>query len=205
MLFKAIKFAKWFSASLLFLSFLSLYGTWKTHSFLFWIWVIGLASLWAWYIVFYPANFQRILDKFEILTSTAIITLIISVVCVAICVFARILFQPPLATGFLTLGMCILCPLALAVPITGLSGVAVSQVKKNRKALEEANQQLSQALAQTKELRGMLPICASCKKIRDDKGYWNRIESYIQGHSKALFTHGICPECIKRLYPDDNF
>jgi len=44
--------------------------------------------------------------------------------------------------------------------------------------------------------------CASCKKIRDDKGYWNQIESYIQKHSKAEFTHGICPECAKKLYPE---
>jgi PAS domain S-box-containing protein len=51
-------------------------------------------------------------------------------------------------------------------------------------------------------LRGMLPICSSCKKIRDDKGYWNQIEVYIKEHSDAEFSHGICPECIKKLYPD---
>jgi len=53
-----------------------------------------------------------------------------------------------------------------------------------------------------KRLRGMLPICSSCKKIRDDKGYWNQIESYISAHSEAEFSHGICPDCFKKLYPD---
>ncbi len=61
---------------------------------------------------------------------------------------------------------------------------------------------LQEALANVKTLRGLLPICAACKKIRDDKGYWNHIESYIEKHSNAEFTHGICPECAKRLYPE---
>ncbi|MDH3391775.1 MAG: hypothetical protein OEL85_08260, partial [Desulfobulbaceae bacterium] len=51
-------------------------------------------------------------------------------------------------------------------------------------------------------LGGMLPICASCKKIRDDKGYWNQIETYIRDHSEAEFSHGICPDCAQKLYPD---
>ncbi len=61
---------------------------------------------------------------------------------------------------------------------------------------------LQEALASVKSLSGLLPICASCKKIRDDKGYWSQVESYIQNHSDATFTHGICPDCIKKLYPD---
>lgn len=54
----------------------------------------------------------------------------------------------------------------------------------------------------TEQERGLLPICASCKKIRDDKGYWNQIEVYIKEHSNANFSHGICPGCLKRLYPE---
>ena len=53
-----------------------------------------------------------------------------------------------------------------------------------------------------KYLEGILPICASCKKIRDDKGHWHQIESYIRNRSKAEFSHGICPECAKKLYPE---
>lgn len=62
--------------------------------------------------------------------------------------------------------------------------------------------ELQQTLSQIKTLRGMLPICSSCKKIRDDKGYWNQIETYIRERSDADFSHGICPDCARRLYPE---
>lgn len=58
------------------------------------------------------------------------------------------------------------------------------------------------ALQEVRILRGFLPICASCKKIRDDNGYWAQIEGYIRDHSEAEFTHSICPDCAKKLYPD---
>ncbi|NTW87937.1 MAG: PAS domain S-box protein [Desulfobulbaceae bacterium] len=61
---------------------------------------------------------------------------------------------------------------------------------------------LQKALANVMMLSGLIPICASCKKIRDDKGYWNEVESYIRDHSEARFSHGICPECAKKLYPE---
>jgi len=73
-----------------------------------------------------------------------------------------------------------------------------------RKRIEEERRKLTNdlqdALAKIKRLRGLLPICASCKKIRDDKGYWNQLETYIQEHSEAEFSHGFCPECMKNLY-----
>lgn len=62
--------------------------------------------------------------------------------------------------------------------------------------------ELKEALANVKKLSGLLPICSNCKKIRDDKGYWNQLETYIQQHSDAKFSHGICRECAKKLYPD---
>jgi CheY-like chemotaxis protein len=62
--------------------------------------------------------------------------------------------------------------------------------------------ELQEALAKVKLLSGFLPICASCKKIRDDQGYWHQIEEYIRDHSEAEFTHGICQECAKKLYPN---
>lgn len=61
---------------------------------------------------------------------------------------------------------------------------------------------LHDALKRIRTLRGIIPICAACKKIRDDKGIWNQIESYIRDHSDADFSHSICPECSKKLYPD---
>lgn len=62
--------------------------------------------------------------------------------------------------------------------------------------------ELNKALSNVKRLSGLIPICSSCKRIRDDKGYWNQIDSYIREHSEAEFSHGICPECMKKLYPD---
>jgi PAS domain S-box-containing protein len=69
-------------------------------------------------------------------------------------------------------------------------------------ALKKEHDKLLKALKEIKTLSGFLPICASCKKIRDDKGYWNQIEAYIQQHSDAQFSHAICPACAKKLYPD---
>lgn len=68
--------------------------------------------------------------------------------------------------------------------------------------LEAANRSLEQALAEVRELSGIIPICSSCHKIRDDAGYWNRVEDYLAGHAKFRFSHGICPDCLRRLYPD---
>ena len=61
---------------------------------------------------------------------------------------------------------------------------------------------LTRALADIRSLRGLLPICSSCKKIRDDQGYWRTLEKYITEHSEAQFSHGLCPECLKQLYPE---
>jgi DNA-binding NarL/FixJ family response regulator len=61
--------------------------------------------------------------------------------------------------------------------------------------------QLEHSAREIKKLRGILPICASCKKIRDDKGYWTQVEVYISGHSETEFTHGICPDCAEKMYP----
>jgi len=73
-----------------------------------------------------------------------------------------------------------------------------------RKRIEEERRKLiydlQDALTKIKRLQGLLPICASCKKIRDDKGYWNELEAYISDHSEAEITHGFCPDCLKNLY-----
>ncbi len=75
-------------------------------------------------------------------------------------------------------------------------------MKKSAEQREALIADLRKALAEVKTLSGLLPICASCKKIRDDEGYWNQIEVYFQKHSQAQFSHGICPDCLERLYPD---
>jgi PAS domain S-box-containing protein len=78
----------------------------------------------------------------------------------------------------------------------------ITQRKNAEAEREKLIQELQEALAKVKTLRGLIPICASCKKIRDDQGYWKQIESYVRDHSEAEFSHGICPECMKKLYPD---
>ncbi len=70
--------------------------------------------------------------------------------------------------------------------------------------LNTKNRELEQTLSEVKTLRGLLPICAACKKIRDDKGYWIQIENYIQEHSEAQLSHSICSECMEKLYPRMN-
>ena len=71
------------------------------------------------------------------------------------------------------------------------------------KALEDKNAQLMMANEEVRQLQGILPICCSCKKIRDDEGYWNQIESYIEKRSKALFSHSMCPDCLEKQYGDE--
>jgi PAS domain S-box-containing protein len=78
----------------------------------------------------------------------------------------------------------------------------ITEHKRAEEEREKLIHELQDALGKIKTLSGLLPICASCKKIRDDKGYWNQIEAYIGDHSEAEFTHSICPECMKKLYPD---
>ena len=96
---------------------------------------------------------------------------------------------------------------AIKLPDGSITGyIAIIRDITERKGAEEEREklihELQEALANIKTLRGLLPICSHCKKIRDDKGYWNQIESYIRDHSGAEFTHGMCPECMKKLYPD---
>ncbi len=75
-------------------------------------------------------------------------------------------------------------------------------IAKKNDELTTTNNQLVQAMARVKTLSGMLPICASCKRIRDDDGYWQQIESYISNHSNAEFSHGLCSDCVSKLYPE---
>ena len=77
----------------------------------------------------------------------------------------------------------------------------ITDRRRTEEGREQVIAELQEALENIKTLRGLLPICASCKKIRDDKGYWNRIETYIATHTQAEFSHGLCPDCFTKLYP----
>lgn len=103
------------------------------------------------------------------------------------------------------------CLLVNGVPIIddtgnleGFRGVAkdITEKKQAEEERERLIVELEEALSKIKTLKGLIPICASCKKIRDDKGFWNKLEAYIETHSEAEFSHGICPDCLDKLYPD---
>jgi PAS domain S-box-containing protein len=78
----------------------------------------------------------------------------------------------------------------------------ISQRKRAEKEREAVIGELQEALAQVKTLSGLLPICANCKRIRNDHGYWESVEVYVRDHSDAEFSHAICPDCMRALYPD---
>lgn len=86
----------------------------------------------------------------------------------------------------------------------GVQG-ALYDITARKQAEEERERliaELQTTLAQVRTLRGLLPICSSCKKIRDDRGYWTQVEVYVRDHSEAEFSHSVCPECTQKLYPD---
>jgi hypothetical protein len=85
----------------------------------------------------------------------------------------------------------------VVVSIVNITGQKRIEAERERLIAE-----LQQALSRIKKLSGLIPICASCKKIRDDSGYWHQVEAYIRDHSEAQFTHGLCPICAEKLYPN---
>lgn len=79
----------------------------------------------------------------------------------------------------------------------------IENVTCQRDKIEKNNQDLQQALSEIKTLKGILPLCSFCKKIRDDKGYWRAVDEYIYNHSEADISHSVCPECMKEHYPEE--
>jgi PleD family two-component response regulator len=75
-------------------------------------------------------------------------------------------------------------------------------IRQLQRELEQRVADLEEALSQVRTLKGLLPICARCKAIRDDKGYWQKVETYVMAHSEAEFSHGLCPQCARELYPE---
>jgi PAS domain S-box-containing protein len=88
-----------------------------------------------------------------------------------------------------------------ATALMGVNRDITEQMRASQER-EDLIDQLQEALAHVKTLSGLLPICSSCKRVRDDQGYWHQVESYVRDHSEAEFSHSICPDCATRLYPD---
>lgn len=78
----------------------------------------------------------------------------------------------------------------------------ITEAKKAEEEREQLISDLEEALENVKTLKGLIPICAECKKIRDDEGFWRQVESYIGEHSEAEFSHGMCPDCLEKTYPE---
>lgn len=91
--------------------------------------------------------------------------------------------------------------LSETVVLTKMSTLNNELINMTRE-LHQKNTALANALSEIKSLRGILPICAGCKKIRDDKGYWEQVEVYVSQHTEAEFSHGICPECERKMYAE---
>jgi hypothetical protein len=91
------------------------------------------------------------------------------------------------------------CVLVVAAGAFGLHRWRVARMRAHERELER---RVTEAVARVKRLHGLLPICSSCKKVRDDKGYWSALDQYVRERSEAEFSHGICPDCLARLYPD---
>jgi hypothetical protein len=87
-------------------------------------------------------------------------------------------------------------------PATVAFIIDVTERKRAELERERLISELQEALAKVKTLSGLLPICSYCKKIRDDKGYWHQVDSYIKRHSLANFTHGFCPDCTKQHFSE---
>jgi AmiR/NasT family two-component response regulator len=89
---------------------------------------------------------------------------------------------------------------AIAIAIARFDDMV--QLRQLNNELAQRNDELNEAMLQVKKLSGLLPICMHCKKIRDDAGYWQEVESYIGSQADVRFSHGLCPDCLESLYPD---
>ncbi len=123
------------------------------------------------------------------------------------------LIKPEAGAGVLTFGklqqiyffLVMLFELGLGVSILMINSQRLEvDLLASRDNLQETVDKLQAAKNEVKEISGLLPICASCKKIRDDQGYWSQLEEYFQDHSEVLFSHGMCPGCMKKFFPDEH-
>ena len=143
---------------------------------------------------------RRMLHRYGVAGLTLLSTVVSVMLSLAISSVFIALFDMPKAGHILVLAT--ICAGVIAPPVTYVWIQVMAQLDRREEELLGLNKDLQSALAEVRELRGLIPICSACKKIRDDKGYWNQLEFYIEDHSRAEFTHGICPDCTRERYPD---
>lgn len=162
-----------------------------------------LGVMWLDVLLFATGAFLGTDEYFNIMKGTLISRFIVSVFAAPI-LFAYLNYQNKIK-GIPIENRPVLAILQEVAAVKFELSLAQQEIEKRKQAEKEKEElisQLHQAISEIKTLQGFLPICANCKKIRDDKGYWQQIESYIQKHTDAKFTHAICPECTDILYPE---
>jgi hypothetical protein len=140
------------------------------------------------------------LARFGVNTMVLIVTAVIVSLSVLITSIALSLFQGYI--DILGICICIAAPVLIFPLPAKLFFSMFLKLQTTEEELRTRNIELENALGEVKTLSGFLPICCSCKNIRDDEGYWNDIEEYISDHSELQLTHGICPKCVEQLYPE---
>ena len=144
-----------------------------------------------------PYNLLRRLGPVK---ATLLITLTAVLISVTVTITALLLVYGNVAILFSTV-LAILLPGTISPAIAYLFFKLLAQVDQAQREKEAVIVEFQDALANVKRLSGLLPICASCKKIRDDEGYWHQVEVYIHTHTEVDFSHSICPDCTQKLYP----
>ncbi|BCL60119.1 hypothetical protein DGMP_08120 [Desulfomarina profundi] len=143
--------------------------------------------------------FTGILIKYGPGKISVLITAIVITLSVIITSLSLVVFQ-----GYIdTLGIiiCIAAPLLILPVPAKIFFSMLLKLNRTEELLRKKNQDLEREAEKVRTLSGLLPICSSCKKIRDTGGKWNDLESYLDKHSEIQLTHGFCPECVDRLYP----
>lgn len=147
--------------------------------------------------------FTNLLQKYGKIKVSLSISIIMAMVTGSFALIVLSIFQGYI--DFLGIFLSTSIPLTATLIIVLKFSTLLLVLENSKSELKERNDELANALKEVKTLSGLLPICASCKKIRDDKGYWNMLELYIQDHSEVTFSHGICESCAEKLYGNEEW
>lgn len=146
--------------------------------------------------------FLNTVKKFGPIKATVIFTIIIVSFCVTVTFLAVSYFDPPIQSYQLM--MAVLFPVSVFFFPAIYFFKILLKLNSAEVELKQKYSELENVLKEVKILEGLFPICTSCKSIRDDEGEWNQIERYIETKSDAKFSHSVCPDCFKKLYPGMN-
>ena len=135
----------------------------------------------------------RLLEKFGVINFTLLTSLFVTLMSLILALIVNSLIQRPIT--YQTFILATTVPFAISMPLIYSHFRIAENLRFN-------NQELEKAMEEIKTLKGIIPICSHCKQIRDDKGFWNKVEEYIEHHSDAKFSHGVCPDCRTKHYSE---